>query len=238
MTSGEFFTFLGYLTGALVLYFEARRRHLATVGLRIVALCGVVGGVLGARLSQWILESSNILAAHPLAFLDPRNGGKSLVGGLIFGYLSVAITKRCLGIRRSTGDLWALALPAGEAVGRIGCVLNGCCYGTPFSGAWAIFQHGAWRHPTQIYSALAAALIFAILLKLRDKLPREGDLFRLYLALYGVSRFGIEGFRERHFVFGALSMVQLICLETAIFAMIALWLSSRNPQKMKEISVS
>ncbi len=234
MSPGEFWTLLGYLTGTLVLWVEARRRRLATTGVRIVALCGVVGGVLGARLSQWVLESSGVLAAHPTAFLDPRNGGKSLIGGLVFGVLSVEIAKRRLGIRRSTGDLWALALPAGEAVGRIGCALNGCCFGTRFDGAGAIFQHGAWRHPTQFYSALAAALIFGILFRLRDKLPREGDLFRLYLLLYGAARFGIEWFRERHFVFASLSTVQIICLETAIFAAIALWLSARNPQKMKE----
>ncbi len=228
MTPGEFFTLLGYLTGAAVLYFAARRQNLATTGLRIVALCGISGGVLGARLSQWILESGSLLAAHPTAFLDPRNGGKSLVGGLIFGYLSVEIAKRRLKIRRSTGDLWALALPAGEAVGRIGCALNGCCYGTPFGGSWAVWEHGAYRHPTQIYSALAAALIFGILFKLRDKMPREGDLFRLYLALYGVSRFAIEMLRERHMVFASFSTVQLICLETAIFAGVALFVSRRK----------
>lgn len=82
MTPGEFFTLLGYLTGALVLYLEARRRRLATTGFRLVALCGVLGGVIGARLSQWMVESSHLLAAHPTAFLDPRNGGKSLIGGL------------------------------------------------------------------------------------------------------------------------------------------------------------
>lgn len=124
--------------------------------------------------------------------------------------------------------MWALALPAGEAVGRIGCTLNGCCYGTRFNGSWAIFQHGAWRHPTQIYSALVAALILGILFKLRDQLPREGDLFRLYLLLYGLSRFGIEEFRERHFVFASFSMVQLICLETAVVAAFALVFSWRQ----------
>ncbi len=236
MTIGEFFTLLGYLTGALVLWLEARRRHLATTGLRIVALCGILGGVLGARLTQWIMESGGTLVANPTAFLDPRNGGKSLVGGLIFGYLSVEIAKRRLGIRRSTGDLWALALPAGEAVGRIGCALNGCCYGTPFEGAGAIFQHGAWRHPSQIYSALAAALIFGVLLRLRDKLPREGDLFRLYLLFYGTSRFAIEFFRERHFVFASLSTVQLLCLETAIVAAITLGFSYFKTTRTQKVA--
>lgn len=231
MNCGEFWTFLGYVTGGVVLYGAARREKLATEGLRLVALCGVLGGVIGARLTEWTLGAARILADHPTAFLDPRNGGKSLVGGIFCGWLCVELAKRRLGIRRSTGDLWALALPAGEAVGRIGCLLNGCCYGTPFSGSWAIYQHGVWRHPTQIYSSLSAALLFVVLWKLRDTLPREGDLFRLYLLLYGLSRFSIEFYRERHYAFGALSVVQLVCLETALFAAFALFPSSKKLQK-------
>lgn len=216
MTLGEFWTFLGFLTGALVLWMEAGRRGLATQGMRLVALCGLVGGVLGAKLTQWIV--SDVAGLNPTAFLDPRNGGKSLLGGLIFGWISVAIAKRRLGIIRSTGDLWAVALPSGEAVGRIGCFLNGCCFGTPFSGFGAVYQHGAWRHPAQIYSALGAALLFALLWKLRDKLPREGDLFRLYLGLYGLSRFFIENFRERDIALAGLSSVQIACLCALIYA--------------------
>jgi phosphatidylglycerol:prolipoprotein diacylglycerol transferase len=232
MTLGELLTALGYLTGALVLYCESRRRRLATPGMRIVALCGIVGGVVGARVSEWIFSAASVLSAHPAAILDPRNGGKSLVGGLIFGWISVEIAKRKLGIVRSTGDLWALALPAGEAVGRLGCFASGCCFGLPFHGPWAIAQHGEWRHPTQLYSALGAALIFAVLWKLRDSLPREGDLFRLYLLLYGLSRFSIEFARQRDFVWALLSTVQLICLEAVLFAAISLALSFRKAQRM------
>ncbi len=218
MTLGELWTFLGFLTGALVLWREARRRDLATQGMRLVALCGMAGGVLGARLTQWLFSASNATGMEAAAFFDPRNGGKSLVGGLIFGWMSVETAKRRLGITRSTGDLWALALPAGEAVGRLGCFFNGCCFGTPFSGFCAVFQHGAWRHPAQIYSALGAGVLFVILWTLRDRLPREGDLFRLYLLLYGLSRFLIEGFRERDLAFAGLSSVQILCLCAALYA--------------------
>lgn len=231
MTPGEFWTLLGYLTGGMVLYMAARRQKLATEGLRMVALCGVLGGVVGARLTEWVFGAARTFMEHPSAFLDPRNGGKSLVGGLFCGWVCVEMAKRRLGIRRSTGDLWALALPAGEAVGRIGCLLNGCCFGTSFLGSWSIHQHGLWRHPTQIYSVLSAAMLFVLLFKLRDALPREGDLFRLYLLLYGTSRFAIEFFRERQFAVGSLSFVQLICLETAFFAAFTLYLSHKKLQK-------
>ena len=228
MTLGEFFTFLGYGSGAMVFYGWARGRRLATEGMKWVALWGVAGGVLGAKITQWVIGEPAISGA----ILDPRAGGKSLVGGLVCGWIAVELTKRILGIRRSTGDGWALALPAGEAIGRIGCYFNGCCYGTKCDASWAIYQHGAWRHPTQLYSAIAAALIFGIVWATRDKMPREGASFRLYLLLYGASRFAIEFARARSTVWGDLSLVQLICAETAILAGLMLaWQSWKKPAR-------
>ena len=219
MILGEFFTLLGFLTGALVLWLWSRAQNLNTQGMKWVALSGIVGGVAGAKITQWMIGESGGLT---IAILNPQNGGKSLIGGLVGGWLAVEIAKRVLGIRRSTGDGWALALPAGEAVGRIGCYFNGCCYGTKCDASWAIYQHGAWRHPTQLYSSAAAALIFAIVWFSRPNFKREGDSFKLYLLLYGASRFAIEFARDRSVVWNNLSLVQIVCLETAIVAALAL----------------
>ena len=143
------------------------------------------------------------------------------MGGLIGGWLAVELCKKKLGIRRSTGDMWALALPAGEAVGRFGCYFNGCCFGTVCTAPWAIYQHGAWRHPAQLYAALIAALIFVVLLNLRPKLSHEGDLFRAWLLLFAVGRFILEFFRESPALFLRLSLAQWICIEILISA--AFW---------------
>jgi phosphatidylglycerol---prolipoprotein diacylglyceryl transferase len=223
MTLGAFFTALGYVTGILVFLLEARRRRLATEGMRRIALAGLCGGVLGAKLTEWGLTHWHTLAAHPGAMLDPRLGGRTIIGGLLAGWLAVEIAKWRLGIRRSTGDLFALALPAGEAIGRVGCYFNGCCYGIPSRVPWAVYQHGAWRHPAQLYAALIAAAIFGTLYTVRDRLPREGDLFRLYLVLYGTGRFGLEFLRERNLAFGGLSLAQWVCLEITVIAVVGLF---------------
>jgi phosphatidylglycerol:prolipoprotein diacylglycerol transferase len=186
------------------------------------------GGVLGAKVTEWVLAGGAGLAAHPLAVLDPRLGGRALIGGVIVGWGVVEVAKRRLGIRRSTGDLFALALPAGEAVGRVGCFFNGCCYGVPTALPWAVYQHGAWRHPAQLYAAALALTLFAALAAMRDRLPREGDLFRLYLALFGAGRFVLEFVRERTLSFGGLSLAQWICLELAVACGLALALSRRR----------
>lgn len=211
MTTGEAFTYAGYVVGALVFLLAARRKRLATEGIGWVALAGLVGGIVGAKLTQWLV------AGGPAgAMLDPRVGGRTLLGGLIGGWLVVEAAKRLLGIRRSTGDLFALALPAGEAVGRVGCFLNGCCYGTPAGAgvAWAVFQHGKLRHPAQLYSAAFDVVLLGVLLAASGRLKREGDLFRLYLVLFGLGRFGLEFWRQRTLAFAGLSLAQLLCLET------------------------
>ena len=226
MTLGEFFTSLGFLTGALVLYFWSRAQNLNTQGMKYVALAGIVGGVAGAKMTQWVLGENGGLTS---AILDPQSGGKSLIGGLVCGWLAVEIAKRVLGIKRSTGDGWALALPAGEAIGRIGCYFNGCCYGTKCEASWAIYGHSAWRHPTQLYSSAAAALIFLIVWFSRPVFKREGESFKLYLLLYGSARFAIEFARERSVVWHDLSLVQLVCLETAVVAALILaWQRGRG----------
>jgi phosphatidylglycerol:prolipoprotein diacylglycerol transferase len=219
---GAFFTTLAYVAGAGVLYLAARRRGVATEGMGWVALAGLVGGVLGARLTEWLVAHWSVLAQHAVAFLDPRTGGRTLIGGVVAGWAAVEAAKWRLGIRRSTGDLFALALPAGETLGRVGCFFNGCCYGITSGVPWHVYQHDAWRHPAQLYSAGVAAATFALLLALRDRLPREGDLFRVYLLVFGVTRFGLEFFRERTLVPGGLSLAQWVCLELAVVGALAL----------------
>jgi phosphatidylglycerol:prolipoprotein diacylglycerol transferase len=216
VTVGEVFTAAGYALGAGVFLAEARRRKLATEGILWLLGSGFFFGVVGAKVSQWLAQGWP--ASRPVfAIFSPEEGGRALAGGLIIGWLAVSISKRILGIRRSTGDLFALALPAGEAVGRIGCYFNGCCYGTPTHVSWAVYQHSQWRHPAQLYSSVSAALLFGILVLLRDRLAKEGDLFRLYLVGFGASRFALEFFREGDKGYAGLSLMQWACIGFVVY---------------------
>lgn len=221
MSLGEFLTGLGYAIGAIVFWWAARQKRLATDGIGRIAIAGFLVGILGAKLTE-LLASGWPLKVPWIVALDPRVGGRALLGGILFGWIGVEIAKRRMGIRRSTGDLFALALPAGEAVGRIGCYFNGCCYGEPTSVPWAIYQHEAYRHPTQLYSAASAVVILLLLAWARKRTAYEGQLFLLYLLLFGSSRFVIEHFRwQSGYVFG-LSAMQWLCLELVVSSAIAL----------------
>src|SRR5580704_17246266 len=147
-----------YVLAAFVFWQMARRRGMAgDVTARIMA-AGLVGGLAGANVLQ--------LVATGLP-------GKTIEGGIIGGWLAVVWLKRRFGIVLPTGDLFALAIPAGEAIGRIACFVGGCCYGKAANVAWAVHERGELRHPAQLYLAFAAAICFAVLLTIerRYKLP-------------------------------------------------------------------
>ena len=228
MTAGELVTGLGYATGAAVLYWQARTRRMATGGFARVATVGVLSGIVGAKLAEAVAEGWPFRTPWWTVF-NPELSGRSILGGVIAGWLGLELAKRTYRIKRSTGDLFALALPAGEAVGRIGCFFNGCCYGRVCDLPWAVWQHGAWRHPAQLYSAAVSATIFAIVATVRYRRdPPDGALFRLYLLLFGVGRFTLEFVRVNPPVFGGLTSAQWFCVEIVAMSAAMQWLAGRR----------
>ena len=90
--------------------------------------------------------------------------GKTIVGALVVSFVSVEITKRIVGIKAPTGDGFALSFLVGTGVGRIGCFLNGCCYGSASSGPDAVFMAGAF-----LASDAALRIRARARLRLRDR---------------------------------------------------------------------
>jgi phosphatidylglycerol:prolipoprotein diacylglycerol transferase len=171
-----------------------------------------------------------------------RFDGKTIVGALAGGYLFGELTKKLAKVEFSTGDALAVALPLGQAIGRVGCFFGGCCYGTACSLPWAVYSHGAARHPVMLYEAALDLALAAVLVAVRARsrpLTRSkarnvavllarppGHLFRYYLIGYGVIRFSLEFLRgEPQRTLGPLSFTQVICL----LAVAALGISLRFP---------
>lgn len=229
MRLGEVFTLLAYVTGGAVFLWAARQRKLATDGIGYVALVGFIAAIVGAKFTQAVFSGA------PQMTFNVAAGGRSLLGGLLFGWLGVELAKRRMGIRASTGDLFALALPAGEAVGRLGCFFNQCCYGTECSVPWSTWQHGAWRHPAQLYSAAVSLFVFVGLLLFRRHAKVEGELFRWYLFAFGVTRFGLEFVRWRESLLWGLSLMQWLCIELVVYSVLWIVLKRNRLSRLNDV---
>lgn len=179
----------------------------------------VLAGIAGARLF-YIILNWEFFRQNLLEMVMIPKGGLSWQGGLIFGGLAGAgfVRRRKLPLREML-DLAAPYIALGQSIGRIGCFLNGCCYGKEVS--WGIFfpVHHAHLHPTQLYSALGLFVIFVILKYSRRVSPFQGSVFLLYLILASAERFGVEFFRGDHQeFFWGLSIYQWVCLGFAALA--------------------
>ena len=130
-------------------------------------------------------------------------------------------------------DLIAPGLILAQVVGRIGCTINGCCYGIECSLPWAIvYTHpdtlatlGLAVHPTQIYEIIFLLIVFGVVLMLRGRLKPAGSLFLAYLGIYSVWRLGIDFLRDgTPFLFG-LHQAQVIAI--IVLAVAVSWLAYR-----------
>jgi len=181
-----------------------------------VLAAAAVGALVGSRLlglaEQWPTVLAAGRAGHLLALIFSP-GGKTIVGGLLGGWLGVEAAKRINGIRRRTGDLFALPLCVGIAVGRVGCFIAGLIddtYGKPTSLPWAVnLGDGIGRHPVQIYEILFLVLV-GLAVSTERKLP-EGARFRIFLASYLAWRVAIDFLKPQPLIHG-LNLIQWSCI--------------------------
>jgi phosphatidylglycerol:prolipoprotein diacylglycerol transferase len=143
-------------------------------------------------------------------FLD---SGKTILGGMLGGYFGVELTKWTLGLKVKTGDSFVVPVAASVAVGRLGCFVAGCCYGTPTSLPWGVdFGDGVPRHPTQLYEAAFHACMAFALYRLREQGRYPRQLMKLYILSYLVYRFLTEFIRPEPRLLDGLTGYQLIAL--------------------------
>jgi len=193
-----------------------------------VIAAAVAGAALGSKLLFW-LEDPQVTwhSLHNPAYLV---GGKTIVGALAFGLLSVELVKRYIGLRDSTGDLYAIPLALGIAIGRIGCFLTGLSdntYGTPTTLPWAVnFGDGIPRHPTQLYEIMFLLVLIPILYMIlmwrqppsavqssevrQGLLP--GDAFKFFMLAYMSFRLLCDFIKPYPRIFLGLGGIQWVCV--------------------------
>jgi phosphatidylglycerol:prolipoprotein diacylglycerol transferase len=181
---------------------------------RFLSLAAILGAFIGAKLP--FLIESDWGGLRP--WMHWLSDGKTVLGGIFGGYLAVEATKVWVGIRQRTGDAFALPIAAGLSIGRIGCFVGGCCYGTPTDLPWgATFQTAPdrgtiFRHPVQLYETLFHSLAILALVTLQRLGWFPGQRLKLYLLSYLIFRFVTEWIRPEEIVFADLTAYQIACL--------------------------
>jgi len=210
---------LAVLVVVLWMLREVRRgANLSYDTILTAALVGIPSGVVISRLLH-VIDQLDFYSRNP---------------GLIFGFEGLTIYGAVLGATLGIwiyskfsnlsfgyfADLVAPGVILAQAIGRVGCTLNGCCYGKETSLPWGIvYTHpesyaplGVAVHPTQIYEIIYLLIIFGVVFKLRGRFKPDGSLFLIYLSLYSVWRLGIDFLREgTPFLFG-LHQAQIIAI--------------------------
>ena len=202
------------ITASFLAARAAEKRGMAKDVIYDLAFWVVLWGILGARLF-FIFLDWDYFRQFPLEMPMLQKGGLAWQGSLIAGIMAgiLFIRKKKLPLFLVL-DVVAPFIALGHAIGRIGCFLNGCCYGRP--SAWGIY-FPVWHErllPTQLYMVAGEFFVFLILLLLRKRVgPPAGRLFMMYLFLSSLERFIVEFFRADHVVlWGGLSIFQYICL--------------------------
>lgn len=225
------FLALGFVVTLIFLRARAKKEGLSPDLISDLAFLVLLSGIVGARIF-YILTSLSYYIEHPLEVFMVQRGGLVFYGGFISGALvGVAFVRiKKLPLLKML-DLFAPYVALGQAFGRIGCFLNGCCFGKKTEAFWGIhFPHEEIaRHPTQLYSAGKMLIIFGLLLFLRRRKRYDGELFLYYIIFYSAARFAVEFLRADtlHLILG-FTIAQLISIPVFFISLSAYIANSKR----------
>ncbi|RJP29820.1 MAG: prolipoprotein diacylglyceryl transferase [Candidatus Omnitrophota bacterium] len=205
---------LGFLVASLLARRQAKNAGIDPDLISNLIFYIFISGILGARIF-YVVENADFYFKNPAEIIMLQHGGLSWFGGLILGSAcGIFYLKRRRQSVLKILDLLSPFVALAQSIGRIGCLLNGCCFGKPSVYGFYFPAHEDYLIPTQLYSSVVLLFIYfllrAVQIKKRDY---SGEVFFLYLFLYSISRFIIEFFRADNpvIVFG-LTLFQLISL--------------------------
>lgn len=199
---------------------ESKRQNVKSDLILDVVLWSLPVALIGARLF-FVIANWDYYQANLIRIFYITEGGLAIHGGIMGAYIPTLIV-----CRRYEENFWkvldlvAPSLILGQAIGRIGNYINQEVYGHPTDLPWAVYMHGAYRHPTFFYESIWNVLVFAFLIWYRRKNKYFGQVFWAYVGFYSIGRFIIEYFRVDAIPFGILSFAQwrgLVLLLIAIY---------------------
>ena len=224
----EAFVALGLLVAVGVFRLEARRRGESDPRLWTVVAVALAWGGVFMYLGTWLQHLD--LSRNPGFVEQVLYGNRSVIGGLLGAYAGALVGKRVTGYRARTGALFAPAVAAGMAVGRVGCLLTEAP-GRPTGHAWGVVLDaeaarytgsvaGVPLHPTYLYEIAFHVVALVLIVRHRDRLAEPAGLFTVYVAAYAAFRFAVEFVRANEVAWLGLTHPQLVLLA---LTPLALW---------------
>jgi phosphatidylglycerol---prolipoprotein diacylglyceryl transferase len=217
---------LAYLAGLQLAVIRARHRGIDGAKVMDFGIYIIIAALVGAKLMLLVVDF-DYFRSQPREILSIVRAGGVFYGGLITAFLvGLWLVRRYQLPVWTTADLIAPGIALGHIIGRLGCLLAGCCYGKATTLPWGITftdqaaaanvgtPLGTPLHPTQLYDAGAELIILIVLLvsERRGK-PFPGRTFWMYMVLYSVARFIVEFFRgDPRGMVGGLSTSQFVSI--------------------------
>ncbi len=188
-----------------------------------IAIGGLIGAMAGAKL-PFLFSEWDLFLSGAAWFSD----GKTILTGLVGGYLGVEVAKWSLDIRASTGDSFLIPVAVAIGIGRIGCFFGGCCYGTETTLPWGVVfptVDSLPRHPTQLYEAMFHFACAGGGWWLQRHRLFVSNQVKLYILVYAIYRFFSEWIRPEARLYGGMTGYQIASL---LIAGLMAWLWWRN----------
>lgn len=230
---------VGFAAGLWRMTRVCRKRGIDPERVYDLSLIVLLSGIIGSRIVYILLNPDTESFRD---FFAVWNGGLSFHGGVALALLAALVyTRRYKLSYWKLADLFAPSLALAYAFTRIGCFLNGCCYGAPTSLPWGVrFDECGiltpLSHPTQIYAFLANVAIFLALIGLEKLKRKQGFIFVSYIGLYGVYRFFVEflrkGYSAELWRFGLTQAqgVSLVMILVAVVLVLAVYRKAEDSQ--------
>jgi phosphatidylglycerol:prolipoprotein diacylglycerol transferase len=234
---------LAFLTGLWTASRRSPRDCIAPERIADFGPWAIIGAIVGSRalyvISYWREDFSG---KPPWEIFMIRHGGLVFYGGLIGAALAGILFARLKKLPLwKFADVLAPSIALGFAIGRIGCLMNGCCYGRHCDLPWAIrfpsdhATHGDPVHPTEIYDSLWGFGLYLALAWLHRHKKFDGQVFGVFLVAYAVLRSYVEFYRGDYApekLFGSLTPAQVASVVVLAFGLSMLWLLPRRPAKV------
>lgn len=210
---------LGLAIGiAIIARYASKYEGLAPELIIDLALYCVIAAFIGARL-LYVLGEWQYFLANPLEIIMVQHGGLVFFGGFLLGLAALILLagRKRLPLLKIM-DAAAPGLSLGYAIGRLGCFLNGCCFGLPTTLPWGVvfpagslaaqYCPGEKLHPTQLYSSFLMTLVFLFIAWLYRRKKFDGEIAGWWFILYALYRFIVEFFRYSPFHWFGLTPMQ------------------------------